>query len=67
MSQATAATPAADEQIAVTATPRYNSRGAVWAVAKVGPFPTREAALAAAEQMLAARPAASEEGQQAAA
>ena len=50
--------PASDEQIAVATTSRYNSRGAVWAVAKVGPFPTKAEARETAEQMLQARPAA---------
>ena len=40
--------------IAVTTTPAYNSSGAVWAVAKIGPFATKTEAKAAADRMLAA-------------
>ena len=43
-----------DSRIAVAQTEPYNTMGARWAVARVGPFPTKAEAKQAASTMLAA-------------
>ena len=43
-----------EEKVAVATTARYNSRGLVWAVAKIGPYDTKQEARAVAERMLRA-------------